>query len=285
MSELGQALVDELVRLRSAQYGARLSSVWRHLGGVMQVFALIAKLGRAMSLGLSVLCVTGCSCLLTEPTYRFELAFDAAPAAYRNVGAANEPLVVAMRVRNLGAGNLCISGPATERGVPEGLTVLAKAITPNPYLRAQQADVSYGLRAGKVLKDVDHAADAPLFDKHNAAVRDLAEAAPPLLGLDQDRVLTTYRLLGNETMVLLTFPVSWLAVPETPLVVDSALPIEIMLGYRGPDGKVSRFNQTFRHRLPVHLINTVRGHSNLRPGADGPKTGSFEPTAPNPAEQ
>lgn len=251
----------------------------------MQGLGVIANFARAVGLGLIVLFLAGCSCRLTEPTYRFELAFDAAPAAYRNVGVAHEPLVVAMRVRNLGAGDLCISGAATEQGVPEGLTVVAKAITPNLYLRMQQANVSYGLRAGQVLQDVDHAAQTPLFDKHNAAVRDLADAAPPLLGLDRDRVLTAYHLLGNETMVLLTFPVNWSAVPNTPLVVESALPIEIMLSYKGPDGQVSRFSQTFRHRLPIYLINAVRGHSSLRPSADSPKTGSFDPISPKPAER
>lgn len=253
------------------------------MGGVLRGVGGIAKLGRAIVLGLSVLFVTGCSCRLTEPAYRFELAFDAAPAAYRNVGAANELLVIAMRVRNLGAGNLCISGPATEQGMPEGLTVVAKAITPNPYLSAQQASVSYGLRAGQLMRDVDHAADEPLFDKHNAAVRDLADAAPPLIGLDRDKVLTTYRLLGNETMVLLTFPVNWSAVPNSPLVVDTSLPIEITLGYKDSDGQVLRFSQTFRHRLPINLINAVRGHSNLRPSADSPKTGSFDPVSPKSA--
>lgn len=248
----------------------------------------VAKLARVIGLGLSLLFVGGCSCRLTESTYRFELAFDAAPAAYRNVGAASESLVLAMRVRNLGAGNLCVSGPATEQSVPEGLTLVAKAITPNPYLRVQQANVSYGLRAGQVLQSVDHAADTPLSDRHNAAVHSLADAAPPLLGLDRDNVLTTYRLLGNETMVLLTFPVNWSAVPNTPdapLVVDSSLPIEVTLGYKGPDGQVSRFTQTFRHRLQINFINAVRGHSNLRPSAGGPQTGSFVPFSPTPAER
>jgi hypothetical protein len=188
-----------------------------------------------------------------------------------------------MRVRNLGTGSLCIAGPAIAQGMPEGLTVVAKAITPNPYLRAQQASVSYGLRAGQTIRDVDHAADEPLFDRHNAAVRELADAAPPLIGLDRDRVLSTYRLLGNETMVLLAFPVNWSAVPTSPLVVDTSLPIEIALGFRDSDGQVSRFSQTFRQRLPINLINAVRGHSNLRPSADSPKTGSFDPVSAKPA--
>lgn len=251
----------------------------------MQTLERMTQFGRVIGLGLSALFVTGCSCRLTEPAYRFELAFDAAPASYRNLGAANEPLTVAMRIRNLGAGNLCISGSTAEQAVPEGLTVAAKATTPNPYFRAQQADVSYGLRSGQTLRDVNHLAEAPLFDKHNDAVRELANAAPPLLGLDRDKVLTTYRLLGNETVVLLTFPVNWSAVPNAPLVVDSALPIEVTLGYKGPDGQVSRFSQVFRHRLPIYLINAVRGHSNLRPSADGPKTGNFNPISPQPAER
>lgn len=251
----------------------------------MHLRTLIARWTRAAGLGLAVSLLAACSCTLKESAYRLELAFDAAPSAYRNAGTANEPLVVAMRVRNVGAGNLCMSGPATAQGIPPGLTVSAQAITPNPYLRAQQADISYGLRAGRVMKGVDDAADPPWFDRHNAAVRDLAAVAPPLLGLDADKVHTAYHLLGNEAIVLLTFPVNWAGVPEAPLVVDTALPIEVTLGYRGRDGTAWRFDQTFRHRLPVHLVNAVRGHSNLRPGADGPKTGSFQPVTATPAGQ
>lgn len=190
-----------------------------------------------------------------------------------------------MRIRNLGGGNLCIAGPIAGpiagAGMPKGLTVAAKAITPNPYL-GQHASVSYGLRAGGILRDIDHVADSSLFDRHNVAVWRLADVAPPLLGLERDRVLTAYRLFGNETMVLLTFQVDWSAVPKTPLVVDSSLPVEITLAYKEPDGQVLRFSQIFRHRLPVHLINAVRGHSNLRPSADGPKTGSFDLMSPKP---
>ena len=251
----------------------------------MQSWALVANLIRILGLCLSTIVIAGCSCQLTEASYRFELAFDVAPSAYRNAGSASESLVVPMRIRNLGSGNLCISGPATEQGEPEGLTIAARAIAQNPYMRAEQANVSYGLRAGRVLRDINHAADTPLFDRHNAAVRQLADSAPPLLGLDRDRVLTTYRLLGNETMVFLTFPVNWSAVPNTPLVVDSALPIEVSLGYRGPNGQVSPFTQTFRHRLPINLINAVRGQSNLRPSADSPQTGSFNPNSQPMAER
>ena len=224
--------------------------------------------------------VAGCSCKLTEPSYRFELSFDSAPSAYRNTGAAQEQLVVPMWIRNLGMGNLCISQPNTSEDVPEGLTVAARLISNNSYISVQQAAVSYGLRAGGTLRNVNEAYKLPIFDRHNSAVEDFASAAPHLIGLEEEVTLTTFHLLGNETMVLLSFPVNWASVPKEQKVIESSLALEVSLGYNSPDDTILQFSKTFRHRLQIYMINAVRGFRDRRPSAEGPKTGTFKTGSP-----
>ena len=235
---------------------------------------------RLILLGFVMVFVVGCSCKLTEPSYRFELSFDSAPSTYRNTGAAQERLVVPMWIRNLGMGDLCISQPATNESIANGLTVAARLISHNPYISVQQAEVSYGLRAGGTLRNVNEANRLPIFDRHNNAVADFAATAPNLIGLDEEKVLTAFRLLGNETMVLLSFPVDWTLVPSNPKAIESSLEIEVSLGYSRPDDAVLQFSETFSHRLRIYMINAVRGFRDRRPSADGPKTGTFEPGLP-----
>lgn len=219
----------------------------------------------------------GCAHKIKPVDYKFGLGIPTVSSAYRNVGSAGEELILPIKLRNLSPEYIGLSKRSEKGKARNGLVVEVELIAENQYLTTAAADVSFGLRAGRKLRSIDDAGKSLFFDKHNSVVEDFAQIAPKFIGLREDDVLTAFSLLGNEAQILASFAVDWNLVPKELKTVDSEVELEVRFGFYDTDGEFYRFSEVFRHRARVSFVNGVRGYTDYRPFADGPKSGPFNP--------
>lgn len=218
--------------------------------------------------------MVGCCTRKEGVSYRFELEYDAAPSAYRNTVNAGERLSIPIRIRNLSDYGIPVTDDNSSQ--PKGLIVRVTLLKPHEYLDATEAKIDYGFEAGACLKAIQDAQHTRLFDHYNNAVADLARVAHPLLGMDRDAVTAGFHALANEVQIRAEFPVKWGLVPTTPAVIQAELLIQTTFVFIDGEGHEHPFDKTFQERVPISFLNTVRGARDFRPGAEGPKTGSFK---------
>lgn len=230
---------------------------------------------KIMLISLCAISLSGCCTFSVDTAYRFDIAYDSAPTAYRNNSNTSEHLNIPIRIRNLTSESICLAGKPDNNGWTTGMILTAKALHSPHFISNATATTIYGFKSGKTIKAIDYSSDYSAFDSHNVAVKKLSSTAPFLLGLDEDDIKSTYKATGNEAYLVLSFPIDWSTIPVTPKVIEKELVLELSLSYQDCSRNIFVFDQAFQHRTKVYFTNGPRGMRSLRTGGDSPKTGNF----------
>lgn len=224
---------------------------------------------------LYAITIGGCCTFNADSPYRFDIAFDSAPTAYRNNSNTSENLNIPIRISNLTNESICLAGKPNDDGWATGMIVSAKVLSTPNFLESNTATTIYGFKSGKTIKAITASDEYSAWDPHNRAVKKLGSSAPLLLGLNDDDIKSTYKATGNEAFLVVSFPIDWSAVPSTPHTFEEELVLEISFSFQDCAQNVFNFDQTFQHRTKIYLTNGPRGMRVMRTGGNSPRTGSF----------
>jgi hypothetical protein len=217
--------------------------------------------------------ISGCAGL-PSGTYRFQTEFERDPMAFRE-GQRGEPLVINVKLQNLSDQAVWIGGKSSaEAGVYLG----AQVNSSSGFL--SKPSVITGLRGGMRIHSQSEATSELWFDRHAAAVTELAEIGPPLLHLDPDNVRSSLGLFANEAAFNVSIPVRWDLVPRSPLMIPIDVELTINIAYVGPNGEKFIFPQPLLRRITGYLVNGRRYATGSMPAPNGPVSGEFKKVSP-----